>query len=371
MKVLHLIDHLGLGGAQNQLVDLIESGDPELEHEVVALGPKTLPTLAERLDRAGAPFQCLGLSKWDPTGLRKICRALDGARADLVHTRLDYSNSIGVAVAASRGRARPRVVRAIDDDPGTKYAWPLRLGARYVTRWVDAEIAISESVRRVIERIFPRPPRPIDVIPPGLDLHRFEPSAVDLSRVRELRDGASRVIGTVGRLTDQKGLATLVHAMPRLRSSDRGTRLLVAGEGPRRLALERLASRLGVRDSVRFLGQRADMAEVYSAMDVFALPSQHEGFGIVFLEAMSMGIPVVGSRVVGIVDAIEDEVTGLVVPPADPAALASAILRLFDDPGLARSLADRARRRVHATRSREVMAARTEAVYRRTLENPS
>ena len=371
MKILHLIDHLGLGGAQNQLVDLIESGDPEFEHEVVALGPRTLPPLAERLYRAGAPFQCLDLSKWGPTGLPKICRALDEARPDVVHTHLDYSNSIGVAVAASRGRARPRVVRAIDDDPSDKYAWPLRLGARYVTRWVDAEIAVSESVRRVIERIFPRPTRPMDVIPPGLDLRRFEPSAVDLARARELRDGASRVVGTVGRLTDQKGLATLVHALPRLRASDDGTRLLVVGEGPRRVALEQLASRLGVQDAVVFLGHRADMAEVYSAMDVFALSSQHEGFGIVFLEAMSMGIPVVGSRVVGIVDAIQDEVTGLVVPPADSAALAAAILRLFDNPDLAGSLADRARRTVLATRSREVMAARTEAVYRRTLESPS
>lgn len=369
MKVLHLIDHLGLGGAQNQLVNLVESGSREFEHEVVSLAPRTLPLPMERLRAAGASVRCLGLSKGDATGFLEVRRAIGGARPDILHTHLDYSNSIGIAAAASLRPHRPPVVRSIDDDPRRKYRWVLRLAARQATRWVDAEIAISESVRREVERAFPRPSRSIDVILPGLDLRRFEPSAVDPAKARELRAGATRVVGTAGRLTDQKDLPTLIEAWPTLAANDGRTRLLVVGEGPRRADLERHASRLGVRESVTFLGYRSDMADVYAAMDVFVLPSRHEGFGIVLLEAMSMGVPVVGTRVVGIVDAIRDDVTGLVVSPGDPPALAAAILRLLDDPHLARSLAGRARDHVRATGSRDRMAARTENVYRRIFRS--
>ena len=102
---------------------------------------------------------------------------------------------------------------------------------------------------------------------------------------------------------------------------------------------------------------------IYAALDVMVMPSRHEGFGIAFVEAMAMGVPVVGTRVVGSVDAVQDGTTGLLVPPDDPAALAAAILRLFDDPQLWGRLVDEARRRVRAHCSREGMARRTEALY--------
>ncbi len=141
------------------------------------------------------------------------------------------------------------------------------------------------------------------------------------------------------------------------------TRVLVAGDGPERAALEARARRLRVAGAVEFLGYRADVEAVYAALDVMVLPSRHEGFGVAFLEAMAMGVPVVGTRVVGSVDAVEDGITGLLVPPADPAALAAAIRRLFDDPPLRRRLVEEAARRVRIDHSREGMVHRVEALY--------
>lgn len=366
MKVLHLIDHLGIGGAQSQLVDLVESRGPDVETQIVALSSRELPAYARRIEAAGVLCRSLDLSKRNPVGLRKLRALLKSERPDLLHTHLDFSNSFGVATAASLGRERPLVVRSIDDDPGRKYAWPLRLFARQAARWVDAEVAVSSSVRRSAERLFPSGPRPIEVIPPGLDLQRFDPALVGSEAVRDLRLGADCVVGTVARLADQKGLSTLLEAMPQV-TAETGARLLIVGDGPRRVRLERYAMRLGLGGSVSFLGYRGDMVDVYAAMDVFALPSRHEGFGVVFIEAMAMGVPVVGTRVVGTVDAIQDRATGLLVPPDDPRALAEAILRLLADAELATRLANRGAGWVRSTRSREAMAANTEELYRRLL----
>jgi len=119
---------------------------------------------------------------------------------------------------------------------------------------------------------------------------------------------------------------------------------------------------------VRFVGYTDDVVSAYRAMDVFVLPSRHEGFGLVFAEAMAAGVPVVGTRVVGSVDAVRDGETGLLVAPGDPAGLAGAVLRLFSDPDLGRRLVDNGRAWVRRECSRDTMSARTEALYERLHE---
>ena len=171
------------------------------------------------------------------------------------------------------------------------------------------------------------------------------------------------MIGTVGRLVDQKAFHVLLEAIRRLLAVDPETRVLIVGDGPRRRALEKQSRRLGISHAVAFVGYQSDVAPAYGAMDVFVLPSLHEGFGVVFLEAMAMGVPVVGTRVIGTIDAVRDGVTGLLVPFGDPAALAAAILRLFSEPNLRRTLCENAKELVRKAHSRENMAAQTEALY--------
>jgi glycosyltransferase involved in cell wall biosynthesis len=144
--------------------------------------------------------------------------------------------------------------------------------------------------------------------------------------------------------------------------------VLIVGDGPLRTALESQAAALGVAHAVRFAGYQEDVVSAYAAMDVFVLPSRDEGFGLVFLEAMAMGVPVVGTRVIGSEDAVDHGVTGLLVPYAEPAALARAVRSLLDDPALARRLRDTATERVRRLYSREQCAAQVEALYREMLE---
>ncbi len=154
------------------------------------------------------------------------------------------------------------------------------------------------------------------------------------------------VILFVGRLIDWKGVNILVSSMKKVRDTVRNARLVIVGDGPERKSLADRVKELGLEDSVTFTGQVSDeeLKDYYSRASVFVLPSitvnnQTEGLGVVLLEAMASGIPVIGSNTGGIPDIIEDKVNGLLVPPGDPDALAEAIIRIFED----RDLADRFR----------------------------
>ncbi len=362
MKVLHLIDHLGLGGAQALLLEQLEARGPKIDATVWTLRDLALPTAVERLHSTNVPHRTLGLSKRNPFGWFKLRRQLAAQDPDLVNTRLDYGNAAGIAATVSLGRSRPLLVSHIDNDPSQHYDRLTRTLIRRFASKVDAFVAVSESLRRATETEFSEARR-IEVIPPGIDLRRFSPDRVNLAEVDQLRAGATRVIGTVGRLDDQKSLDVLLDATPALLTEDPRTRILIVGDGPRRGDLERQANQLGIEHAVIFAGYRSDVATAYRAMDVFALPSRHEGFGLVFAEAMALGVPVVGTRVVGSVDAVEDGVTGLLVEHGDPAALAGAILRLFRESELKRAMVANGRDRVRREWSRETLVRRTEALY--------
>ncbi len=362
MRVLHLIDHLGLGGAQAQLLDLLEARGPQIDAVVWTLRDVALPSAVERLRSTSVLHRTFALSNRNPLGWFELRRRMAAEAADLVSTHLDYGNAAGITATVSLGRSRPVLVSHIDNDPSEHYDSLTRSLIRPFASKVDAFVAVSESLRRVTRTTFPRACR-IEVIPPGVDLRRFDPAEVDLAEVERLRSGASRVIGTVGRLDDQKSLDVLLDATPALLKDDPETRILIVGDGPRRGDLQRQAGRLLIDHAVEFAGYRSDVTTAYRAMDVFVLPSRHEGFGVVFAEAMAVGVPVVGTRVVGSVDAVEDGVTGLLVEHGDPAALAGAILRMFRESELKHALIANGQECVRREWSRETLAARTEALY--------
>ena len=201
------------------------------------------------------------------------------------------------------------------------------------------------------------------VIPYGIRVDAFEhPNA---ARVAELRQHyGERIVLGAGRLVYYKGFEHLVRAMADVRAT-----ALIAGDGPLSGALAAEATRLGVGDRVVLLGRvnDADLKACYHACDVFALPSveRSEAFGIVQLEAMACGLPVVNTRLDSAVPHVSlDGLTGLTVPPGDPAALAAALRVLLDDPPRRATMGAAAKWRVHEEFSAELMARRTLEVYR-------
>jgi glycosyltransferase involved in cell wall biosynthesis len=155
-------------------------------------------------------------------------------------------------------------------------------------------------------------------------------------------------------------------------------RLVVIGEGPERVALERLAHQTKLADHVEFRGRVSDEAlrAAYAAADVFALPSvldarqDTEGLGVVLLEAMNYAVPVIASEIGGITDIVQHERTGLLVPPGDESALAEALTRVLGDSAVARSLGDGGHRLLRETFSWDRIVDRWEDVYARVVRSP-
>lgn len=367
LRVLHLIDHLGPGGAQTSLIDLVEARPDDIEPIVWSLTGRVLPGPRERLAKAGVAHEAFGVGPASLRGLARLRRRLAEARPQVVHAHLEFSCTFGVA-AISLGAAAPLVVVQLVNDLYSRPPWA-RVAGRVLAGRVAGYVAVSPGVRRSTARAYGGRARNITVIPPGIDLGRFDRGRADPEVTIRLRQGASRVVGTVGRLVAQKAPDVLLDAAPRLLAEDPGTRILIVGDGPLRPSLERRARRLGIAQAVTFAGHQADVVPAYAAMDVFVLPSRYEGFGIVLLEAMALGVPVVGTRVVGIEDAVLDGVTGLLVPPGDPEALASAVRRLLADCDLRQRLRAEAFRQVARDHRRERMAASTAAFYHGLLEN--
>jgi glycosyltransferase involved in cell wall biosynthesis len=181
--------------------------------------------------------------------------------------------------------------------------------------------------------------------------------------VRADPDSGGPVIGTACRLVPIKGVSVLLEAFARLSAEFPRARLEVAGTGPEEVRLRDAAAARGVAERVRFLGWVRDLPAVSAAWQVFVLPSLEEAFGIAAVEAMHLGLPVVATHAGGLPEVVEHGVTGLLVPPGDPSALAAAIGELLRSAAYRRTLGDAGRRRARERFGTEAMAAAMAAVY--------
>lgn len=205
--------------------------------------------------------------------------------------------------------------------------------------------ALSEGVRE----------RRIVTIPNGIDLPDVSPGQVEKVRLALGVRPDDLFLLSVGRLTGQKAHAVLIRAMADIAQRKKQLRLYIAGDGPLRRELTELIGKLELGRHVYLLGEREDIPQLLSAADMFILPSRSEGLPIALLEAMGAGLAVVATRTGGIADLVEVGVTGMLVDPDQPAALASAITRLIDDPALRRRLGQAAREKVKNSYTLEKM----------------
>ena len=290
--------------------------------------------------------------------LVNLCRLVRDMGVTLLHA--NGSRAMFYAGMVGRLVGRPVVWHLRLWRPDPILDWLL---ARLATR----TIAISEAVRARLRR-WPRAYGRCSVVPNGIDLETFFPIK-DAGSVRDALGipPTARLIGTVGRLVPFKGHQYLLDALVQLRHSHPTVRLLIVGAGPERGTFERYAQAKGLVGAAMFLGHRADVADLLASMEVFILASEAEDFGRVLLEAMAMERPVVATAAGGVPEVVEANKTGLLVKPADPAALAEAISALLADSGRAQAMGRAGRVRVETHFDLRRHAEQVEAVYAEVL----
>ena len=352
MRVLHVDPERAWGGGEVQVVALVRELAQRGHASTVAAHPGG--PLARAAAAAGARVVPLGVANHFDVRAALVLRRL-APDFDVVHFHTARAHALA---PLSRGRgARLVVTRRMDYVPA---------GGPYVrflyNRAVDAVIAISEGVRAALVRVGVRTER-IRVVPSGIDAARLAAPPHARAAVRRewgLGDEDVAVV-VVGALEARKGHAVLLAAAAALAPAAPRLRYVFCGEGRQAEALARAAAALD--GAVEMVGFRRDVAACLAAADVVALPSLQEGLGVAALEAMAAGRPVVASRVGGLAEAVVHEETGLLVPPGDPTALATALARLARDPGLRARLGAAGRERVLGRYTAARMAEGTLACY--------
>jgi glycosyltransferase involved in cell wall biosynthesis len=345
VAVLHVCDKFGVRGSSIHGVSRLFSWwFPRYDRarfDVSLCGLKHEEPATRWLGEQGIAVHHLGRGRFDPRiawDVAALARRL-GARILHVH---GYAAADFGRLAARIAGARLVLHEHFADPALPRYQ---AVADRLLAPWTDAAIAVSRSTREFLvnERHVPRDR--VRLIWNGAPLDEFAPvsreRALAVRRALGIADDAV-VVGTIGRLNAQKGHRFLVEAAARLVPRVAGVRILIAGDGDLAQDLRRQAGELGVAQAVVFPGHRSDVPDLLGAIDVFCLSSLYEGTPLALFEAMAAGKPVVSTAVDGCREVLEEDATGLLVPPSDATALADALERLLITPSLRQELAARA-----------------------------
>ncbi|MBC7250916.1 MAG: glycosyltransferase [Anaerolineae bacterium] len=367
MKICHIFKIIGVSGSENHLLTLAS----RLDHSryrltfclLVERGPDLSAYIAALEDVGVEVVRFPIRADLDPLLLWRLVRFLRAAQPDIVHTHLIHGDLYGTLAARLAGV--PVVISTKHNDDAFRrrgfYAWLDRALARSQSRI----ITISHHLKRFYTEVEGLPADKLVIIHYGLDAGTFLRGTGEGTEMRaELGvPNDAPLVGVVGRLTEQKGHTYLLDAFAVVVQELPTARLLVVGDGELRPALARQVVRLGLQDSVTFAGRREDVPRIMTALDVLVMPSLWEGFGLVLLEAMAAGKPIVASRVSAIPEIVVDGETGLLVPPRDVKALAAALIELLRNPQRAVEIGRRGRARLEQEFTVERMVAQTEALY--------
>lgn len=350
LNIVHVALGLGTGGLEKLLVEFARHADRDrFGLRFVALGGRGHP--ASEIEACGWPVTTLGVPHGRrPATVLRLAWLLRRWRPEVVHT---HNNGPLIHAAPAAWLAGvPRVMHTRhhghDPQPTRHEVKAFRLATRLVDRVVCvSRDAAAQSAGDGVA------PWKLRTIHNGIDLARFPYAGP--------RAGGPAV--TIARLSPEKDLPSLLRAVALVARAAPDFRLEVAGDGPSRAELERLAHELGLDARVRFLGEVRDVPALLARASLFVLPSLTEGISITLLEAMARGLPAVATRVGGNPEVVLDGKTGRLVSPGDPAELAQALLQLQGNPGQGHQMGLAARGRVERHFDVRRMVSEYEALY--------
>lgn len=369
MRVLQLLSSTGFHGAETMAAELVHQLDRlGVSVDVGVLdnsgrGDRTILAATAEHVRAGVVVPCAGQLDWHT--LRFLRQHVRAQRISILHSH-KYKTTFYALGAKSAGDAR--VIATYHN--WLTDTWPLKVYAaldKGLARFCDAAVGVSRPVTETLKHRLPA--EKVLHIGNGVDPEKFKPVVPRAEAKRRLGLPEGPLLGFIGRLTEAKGLTYLLQALQDLPAELRTAQLAIVGDGEYRPALLTEIRDRALADRVHLLGTRRDTPLIYSALDVFVLPSRVEAFPMVVLEAMACGAPVVATTAGDVAHIIVHDACGLTVAPGDAGALAVAITRILADPALAQRFADTGRARVKEKFSSEAMARAYLALYERVLRD--
>jgi len=334
IRVVHLIGSLGLGGPSRLLTSLIKYLPKDQVETIILSFRGENEMLIKELRSLGVTVETLRIrNKFVLKGFLLILSAFIRIQPDIVHCHTPRPWRYGLP----SGWLAFVPVRIAHLHNTNLWGHQIsRLFDSFIFQFAHAILGCSKAVLCYCKENIRCSEQKLFLVYNGVDINSFYKFHITKEEAKKSL-GFSQdeiIITTVASLVPQKGHEYLIRAIPKVTASYSKVHFLFVGSGVLRGFLESLANRLRVNERVIFLGERLDVPIILAASDIFVLPSLWEGFGIALVEAGLMGLPVVASRVDGIVEVVEDGRSGFLVPPKDPEALAEAIITLIRDPAL-------------------------------------
>ena len=360
MKILQIVPELNVGG--------VETGTLDLSKYLVRLGHKSVVvsaggSLVKELEAGGAKHYTLGVNKKSIISIfkliPKLAQIIKNEEIDIVHAR----SRVPAWIAYFACRQTKAVFIVTCHGYYKKHLFSVVMG------WAKRVIVLSNVIARHMIEDFSVPHDRIKLVPRSVDLEKFK-----FLDPKEKRKETFNV-GIIGRITPLKGHLHFIKAMARISRVIPRLKIWIVGDAPLskeayKEEVQVLVRRLGLWHCTEFLGTQRDIPGILAHLDLVVLATTtHEAFGRVVVEAQAAGVPVVATKVGGVIDIIEDGKNGILVPPADHKSMAEAILRIFKDADLAKELAEKAYLKVKEKYNLELMVKNTLDVYRNALSN--
>jgi lipopolysaccharide heptosyltransferase II len=358
MNILQILPELNVGG--------VETGTIDLAKYLVRLGHKAVVVsaggeLVKELEACGAIHYQLPVHKKSIfsilKNIPKLKAIINNEKIDIVHARSRVP--AWIAYFAARGTNKVFIT--------TCHGYYKKHPFSYVMAWAKRVIVLSNVIARHMIDDFGVPAERIRLVPRSVDLEKFKYSRPDQKRKEDFN------VGIIGRITPIKGQLYFIKAMAKVAKAIPRLKIWIVGDAPSskdayKEELHILVKRLGLDSCTQFLGTQRDIPAVLEHLDLLVMATTtQEAFGRVIIEAQACGVPVVATKVGGVIDIIEDGQTGLLVPAADPESMAEAAIKIFKSKELAVSLAEAAYKKVNEKYNVELMVKNTVEVYTEAL----
>jgi len=365
INLLQLVYGFGVGGGEAKLLELVDKLDKE-KYAITVCSVGLGGPLEQQFRDTGADVLVVK-KRWrfDPTLIFKVAKLVKQRKIDVVMTTLFYADIVG---AAASFLVKPKALISWE-----VITHPLnarrRLMYKLLSSRFDVVVTVSNSIWDFVIKKRSQNKNKIKTIYYGVDLDAYAPAKKSGDLAKELGN-PDCIFGVVARLRYQKGHVHLIDAVPKVIEKYPNVKFVFIGSGDQEELLRQRVADRNVQNQVIFLGLRRDIKYLLNEIDVFVLPSLWEGFPNVVLEAMGCAKPVIATSVEGTIELVADGESGILMPPANPEALADALITMLDSPKLIKQYGNAGRKRVETYFSVGKQVREFEALYDEIVQTP-